>query len=124
MDVRDGAGHVTQPARPDRRCTVDVYELQEGAYVCTLKDGDFQAFLEGDMGFELIPVSNEDQLDYGINFLCIGPNRILGIDGVSATYQAALKGVRATWMDFGNLTGGYGAAHCCTQVLHRRPVGG
>jgi arginine deiminase len=122
MDQRDATGQVVRPARPDRRCKVDVYELRDGKYERTQQDGDFQAFLEEEMGFELVPVSNEDQLDYGINFLCVGPNRILGIDGVSSTYKAALKGVRATWMDFSNLTGGYGAAHCCTQVLRRRPV--
>ncbi len=121
MDIRDATGKIIQPARPDRRCKIDVYELRDGAYKPTSEDGDFQTFLEQDMGFRLIPVSNEDQLDYGINFLCVGPNRILGIDGVSAGYKAALRDVRATWMDFGNLTGGYGAAHCCTQVLHRRP---
>ena len=121
MDIRDAAGDVTQPARPDRRCKIDVYELRSGRYEPTMEDGDLQTFLEQEMAFRLIPVSNEDQLDYGINFLCVGPSRILGIDGVSDAYKAALKGVRATWMDFGNLTGGYGAAHCCVQVLHRRP---
>jgi arginine deiminase len=123
MDVRDAAGKVVKPARPDRRCAVDIYELREGAYQPAGRDQDFQAFLEQEMGFRLTPVSNEDQLDYAINFLCLGPNRILGIDGVSAEYKSALKGVRATWMDFANLTGGYGAAHCCTQVLHRQPPG-
>ncbi len=122
MDIRDAAGQITKPARPDRRCKVDVYELRGDAYVRTTTDGDFQEFLEKQMGLRLIPVSNDDQLKYGINFLCIGPNRLLGIDGVSAEYKRRLRdaGVNVTWMDFGNLTGGYGAAHCVTQVLHRR----
>lgn len=119
MDVRDRAGQIVRPARPDRRCTIDVYELQGGAYVRTVSDGDFQAFLEDEMGFTLIPVSNDDQLNYAINFLCVGPNRILAVAGASKAYQRSLTGVRATWMDFSNLTGGYGAAHCTTQVLHR-----
>ena len=125
MDVRDAAGDVVQPARPDRRCSIDVYQLVGDGYQLTMRDGDFQEFLEKEMGFGLVPVSNDDQLNYGINFLCIGPGRILGIAGVSEDYRDRLRteGVDATWMDFSNLTGGYGAAHCCVQVLHRKPTG-
>lgn len=122
MDVRDEAGEITQPARPDRRCKIDIYELRDERYELARADTDFQAFLEDEMGFRLIPVSNDDQLNYGINFLCVGSNRILGIAGVSQSYRDRLRGVRATWMDFSNLTGGYGAAHCSTQVLHRQPA--
>jgi len=122
MDLRDASGRIIKPARPDRRCKVDIYELQGDKYQRTVTDGDFQEFLEKQMGLRLIPVSNDDQLKYGINFLCIGPNRLLGITGVSEEYKARLReaGVKVTWMDFANLTGGYGAAHCVTQVLHRR----
>lgn len=119
MDVRDGSGAIIKPARPDRRCTVDVYTLGDGRYRLTSADGDFQAFVEKELGLRLIPVSAQDQLKYAINFLCVGPERILGVAGASGEYLERLAGVRATWMDFGNLTGGYGAAHCCTQVLHR-----
>jgi arginine deiminase len=39
----------------------------------------------------------------------------------NAPYKQRLRnhGVDATWMDFGALTSGYGAAHCTTQVLVR-----
>jgi arginine deiminase len=69
----------------------------------------------------LVPISNEDQRRYGINFLTVRTNRILGVDGVSSAYKKRLrsKGVKATWMDFQNLTGGFGVAHCTTQVLRR-----
>jgi len=122
MDLRDAQGRVIQPAREDRRCRVDVYELGPGGYRLAQADGDFQACLEQEMGFRLIPVSNDDQLDYAINFLCVGPERILAVAGASAEYRERLRGVDVTWMDFSNLTGGYGAAHCCVQVLHRRPA--
>jgi len=122
MDLRDAQGRVIQPARPDRRCRVDVYELGPDGYRLAQADGDFQAFLEQEMGFRLIPVSSDDQLRYAINFLCVGPNRILAVAGASAAYRERLRGVNVTWMDFSNLTGGYGAAHCCVQVLHRRPA--
>ncbi len=122
MDLHDAEGHVTQPANPARRCKIDVYELRSGDYVRTVTDGDFQAFLENDMGFELIAVKEADQLKYGINFICVGPQEVLGIAGSSDAYheRLAAAGVHATWMDFSNLTGGYGAAHCCTQVLARK----
>jgi arginine deiminase len=119
MDVRDARGRITRPARPDRRSKIDVYERAGGKYQRTRADGDFQEFLEKDMGFRLVPVPNEDQLRYGVNFLCVGPMSILGVAGVSRQYTDSLRGVNATWMDFSNLTGGYGAAHCSVQVLHR-----
>jgi arginine deiminase len=121
MDVRDKSGAIIQPARPDRRCKVDLYTLKDGKYERIATDLDFQTFLEQDLGFRLIPVSSADQLKYAINFLCVGPGRILGVAGASEQYRASLRGIAATWMDFTNLTGGYGAAHCCTQVLHRVP---
>jgi len=112
-----------KPAVETMRSRVDVYELEAGTYALKSRDADFQNYMEKKMGFEFIPVSNLDQLRYGINFLTIAPNKILAIDGVSAEYKRALKDaeVDATWMDFYNLTGGYGAAHCTTQVLFREP---
>ncbi|MFH1741320.1 MAG: arginine deiminase family protein [bacterium] len=102
---------------------VDVYELENETYTLKVKDADFQDYMEEKMGFRFICVPHADQLRYGINFLTIAANRILAIDGVSSGYKNTLKaaGVDATWMDFHNLTGGYGAAHCTTQVLFRAP---
>lgn len=108
------------PALPDRRCTIDVYRPGPNGYEIEKQNAGFRECLEKEMGLRLIPVSNDDQLKYGTNFLCIGPNRIPAAAGSSACHRSALRGVNATWKDFSNLTGGYGAAHCCTQVLHRR----
>ena len=100
---------------------VDLYELRDGVYVKTMTDRNFQDFLEQDLGYTLIPASREDQNRYGLNFLTVRSDRILAIDGVSEAYKQRLHehGVEATWMDFGALTSGYGAAHCTTQVLVR-----
>jgi arginine deiminase len=70
---------------------------------------------------KIIPASIDDQLKYGLNFLTVKSGEILAIDGVSQAYKDRIKaaGVNATWMPFGNLTSGYGAAHCTTQVIHR-----
>ncbi len=121
IDQYDAEGKIVKAADPAKKSLVDLYELQGGHYRKTAGDIPFQRFLEMDLGMKLIPVSNEDQLKYGINFLAIGGRKILAIDGVSPAYKQRLaqEGVDATWMDFSNLTGGYGAAHCTTQVIRR-----
>lgn len=121
IDQRDASGKVIKAADPAKRSLVDLYEMKDGNYVKTAGNVPFQQFLEKDLKIRLIPVSNADQLKYGINFLSLGKKRILAIDGVSSEYKQrmAAEGVAAVWMDFSNLTGGYGAAHCTTQVLRR-----
>ncbi|MDO9558300.1 MAG: arginine deiminase family protein [Syntrophales bacterium] len=118
---RDASGKVIKVADPAKQSLVDLYELKDSSYRKTSTNIPFQTFLERDMGMKLIPVSNADQLKYGINFLALGKKKILAIDGVSIGYKQRLaaEGVDASWMDFSNLTGGYGAAHCTTQVLRR-----
>lgn len=103
---------------------VDVYRLEKEGYRRVIKDMDFQQYLEEELGYTIIPVSRKDQNLYGINFLTVAPGKIFAIDGVSKAYKDALKknGVDAVWMDFGELTKGYGAAHCTTQVLLREDV--
>lgn len=121
MDIRDDSGKLVKKAVNKYRCKVDVYELGDTGYHQKITDGDFQEFLEKNMGFKLITVPNKDQLKYGTNFLTIAPNRILAVSGVSEEYKQRLSNVEVTWMDFSNLTGGYGAAHCTVQILHREP---
>jgi arginine deiminase len=107
---------------PVIKTVVDLYKYDSigKKYSIEQSDLDFVDYLRK-TGFTLIPVSNEDQLNYGINFLTIYADRILAIDGVSNEYKQRLKQhkVNATWMDFSALTSGYGAAHCTTQVLRR-----
>lgn len=121
IDQRDASGKVLKAADPAKQSLIDLYELIDGSYRKAGSNIPFQTFLERDMGMKLIPVSNADQLKYGINFLALGKKKILAIDGVSNDYKQRLaaEGVDASWMDFSNLTGGYGAAHCTTQVLRR-----
>jgi len=103
---------------------VDVYRLEDGEYRLKIQDRDFLAYLQGDLGYTVIPVTRKDQNRYAINFLTTEPYQILAIEGASDPYKHALadNGVYAVWMDFGALTSGYGAAHCTTQVLYREPV--
>ena len=122
LDLKDASGKVIKQASPERRLSVDVYELSGDRYVRRIDSGDFQEYVEKTLGYRLIPVSDEDQLKYGINFLTVGEKKLLGIDGVSQEYKDRLarEGVDVTWMDFYHLTGGYGAAHCTVQAIFRK----
>ena len=121
IDQRDASGRIVKPADPAKRSLVDLYELKDGTYLKTASNVPFQTFIEQDLKLKLIPVSNDDQLKYGINFLAVKGRQILAIDGVSDAYKKRLTdaGVETVWMDFHNLTGGYGAAHCTTQAIRR-----
>jgi arginine deiminase len=113
---RDGKQSV-----PEMRLGADIYELKDGQYRLAEKGADFQDLVEKRLGMRIIPVPAADQLKYGVNFLTLSGRRILAVEGVSEGYKKVLKdaGVDATWIDFRNMTGGYGAAHCVTQVLRR-----
>lgn len=121
MDIRDGAGKVIKPADPRKKPMADIYELDGSTYRLVEKDIPFQTVLEDRLGYTVIPVSQDDQLKYGLNFLTTSENKILAIDGVSQSLKDRFRdaGVDAVWMDFRNLTSGYGAAHCTTQVIRR-----
>jgi len=117
LDAQPGDGKYLQ---------VDVYELGANGYELVEQNSGFREVMEGMLGFRFIPVSKQDQLDYAINFLTVSPYNILAIEGASEEYKEALRaaGVNVHWMDFRNLTSGYGAAHCLTQVLFRESPAG
>ena len=121
MDLKDASGRIIKAADPKKKPTADVYELIGGQYKIVEKDVEFQGYLEKTLGYKILPASIDDQLKYGLNFLTVKADEILAIDGVSQEYKDRIKGagVNATWMTFGNLTSGYGAAHCTTQVIRR-----
>jgi len=107
---------------PEIATTIDIYSRdRNGKYTLKFKDNDFVDYLRETLKFDIIPVTNEDQLKYGINFLTLESNKLLGVDGISKEYKDLLrsKNIDATWMDFSSLTSGFGAAHCTTQVLKR-----
>ena len=121
MDIKDANGKVVKPANPAKKPTVDVYELNGASYQLVVENAPYQDYLEKNLGYNFIPASVDDQLKYGLNFVAVTDRIILAIDGVSEDYKNRLKdaGVTATWMSFRNLTSGYGAAHCTTQVIRR-----
>lgn len=101
----------------------DIYQWQ-GDWRLARSNVDFNDYLTNTVGARIIPVSVEDQYKYGINFLTTKENHIIGVDGVSDSYKKTLEeaGVDAQWIDFTNMKLGFGAAHCTTQVLVRKPL--
>lgn len=100
---------------------VDVYELQNGKYVQTVKDRDFKEYLENDLQYKVIHVSIKDQRALATNFLTIAPYTIIGPEGASREFKDALKkeGITAIWVDMTNIVRGFGAARCTTQPICR-----
>lgn len=80
----------------------------------------FREFLES-RGVDIIRVSKEDADHYANNFLTINARHIMSVAGQSESLQNEYRkyGVLVEWIPLDNLIGGYGAAHCMTQVLER-----
>ncbi len=121
-----------------QRCPiVEVWEQgANGSYRKTREDLQFSTLL-GELGYQIIRASEQDQRAYGVNFLTVRPRKILAVGKlecsdeepaedetpcVTQEYVERLEehGVDVTWVDFSNLRLGYGAAHCTTQVVQRR----
>lgn len=80
----------------------------------------FRDFLES-RGVDIIRISKDDADHYANNFLTVGPRHIMSVAGQSEALKAEYSkhGVRVEWVPLDNLIGGYGAAHCMTQVMSR-----
>lgn len=113
-------------ATPDSNqyVTVDVYERKKGKYNKTVENVSFVDYLENTLGVTVIPIARPDELNYANNYLTIAPRKIMAVAGQSAELQKALADnkVEVTWIPLPNLTKGYGAAHCMTQILTTKEV--
>lgn len=80
----------------------------------------FREYLES-RGVKIIRISQDDAAHYANNFLTIASRHIMSVAGQSEALKAdyARHGVEVEWVPADNLIGGYGAAHCMTQVLRR-----
>lgn len=101
----------------------DVYSKNaDGSYRKTRSDVEFYTLLTQDLGYTVIPVSADDQYnEYGTNFLTVKGRNIIAVKGASPAYVDAMRknNVNVNFLDFNNLRGGWGAAHCTTQVISR-----
>lgn len=104
--------------------TVDIYARSNGSKYQLVKQG--QSYLEflAERGIEIIPISPEDEDHFGNNFICLQGREIIMVAGQSENLQQQLreKGVKVHWAPLYNLTCGYGAAHCMTQMIGRSAV--
>lgn len=103
--------------------TADVYAKNtEGSFEKVVSGVPFTEFLTK-RGIDIIPIKKTDELNYANNFLTVGARKIVMVVGQSLELQARLRehGVDVTWAYLDNLTRGYGAAHCMTQVVKRVP---
>lgn len=100
--------------------TYDVYAKDSNGQYQQTETGSFLDFL-AKRGIEIIPIEKEDELNYANNFLAVGKREIVMVAGQSLALQKALRehNVDVTWAYLDNLTRGYGAAHCMTQVVRR-----
>ena len=100
---------------------IDIWE-REGAnepYRKAFSDISFVDFIEDELKMKVIPIQRADELTYANNFLNVAPRKIMAVAGQSVELQDAFKAnfVDVTWVPLSNLTKGYGAAHCMTQIL-------
>lgn len=116
-----GANRLKAERGSDEWLTADVYERDGGrGYRMTEEGVPFVEYLRRE-GVEIIPINLRDELRYGNNYLTVSARRIVGVAGQSEELRRMLaeRGVRTDWLDLSELTHGYGAAHCMTQVIRR-----
>ena len=110
-----------QPGDPEyNTCDIWARKPDTKEYTLWKQDQPFVEYMRG-RGFQIIPIDYDDEMHYANNFLTIAPRHIMAVGGQSEELQQRLSdaGVNVEWIPLENLIGGYGAAHCMTQVLQR-----
>ena len=105
----------------EKYLTVSIYNrTADGSYQLASEGQGFVDFLH-EQGFEIIPIQPEEEEHFANNFLCIEGREVVMVAGQSERLQQQLqeKGVKVHWAPLTNLTHGYGAAHCMTQIIGR-----
>lgn len=110
-----------EPGAPEYN-TCDIWAREPGtlAYSLLKKDLPFVEYIKA-RGFKIIPIDYDDEMHYANNFLTIAPRHIMAVAGQSEELQQRFSDARVEveWVPLENLIGGFGAAHCMTQVLQR-----
>ncbi len=104
--------------------TISMYAREPGTTAYHQVDAyEGQSFVDfmKKRGVKFIRVAKEDADHYGNNFLSIKGRHIACVDGQSDAYFQAMEdnGVKVERIPLDQLTKGYGAAHCMTQVMKR-----
>ena len=109
---------------PGRRLVAEFVRGADGHYRPV--DGpevEFSEFLQLN-GFNIIPISPQQQLEYACNILNLGDGNILSAHAESARHLCRsphFKG-QIQHVPFDAVTAMYGALHCSTQVVSRAPL--
>jgi arginine deiminase len=110
-----------KPGDPEYN-TCDIWARESGTltYTKIKEDQPFVKYIQ-ERGFTIIPIDYDDEMHYANNFLTIAPRHIMAVAGQSETLQQRFRdtGVTVEWVPLESLIGGFGAAHCMTQVLQR-----
>lgn len=102
--------------------TVTEYTKDEkaGRYYISEKGIEFSEYIQKE-GYNIIPVTNEQQEAYGLNYLNLGNGRLISVDESTARTMVSSKYFDGNIhvIDFNGMTAMYGSVHCCSQVLLR-----
>jgi len=114
------------PGTPEYN-TCDIWARKPGTvtYTKIKEDQPFVKYIQ-ERGFTIIPIDYDDEMHYANNFLTIAPRHIMAVAGQSETLQQRFRnaGVTVEWVPLESLIGGFGAAHCMTQVLQHEAYKG
>jgi len=101
---------------------VEVYEPVAESKIRYVKKGrtTLRKYLL-EKGFEIFPISLEEQRNFAPNFLLLEDKRLIGVAQAGQAFAERLKdwNIKAELLDFSALTGGYGGPHCMSQVIVR-----
>ncbi|RWS14451.1 hypothetical protein B4U79_17290 [Dinothrombium tinctorium] len=91
-----------------------------GNYTKIISKMEFGQFLRR-RGFKITTVTNEEQLNFAVNFLNLGNGNIVTPYGEPLYLDRLRKlGINVQYVDISTLTAGNGAVHCMTQVISRQ----
>ncbi|KAL6063433.1 Arginine deiminase [Balamuthia mandrillaris] len=109
---------------PRRRLVTEYTKTADGeSYEVTRRDVEFAQYLT-ENGFNIIPISEEYQLDYAINFVNLGNGQLV------SAYEPAKKLLEENshfhgqvhYIPYRGVTSMYGGPHCSTQVFRKASI--
>lgn len=91
----------------------------QGKYVLTTKNITLPQYLKAHMGWEIVSIPEVYQLEYMINFVNVGNNRIISVHNELERLlrSAGVDDLHVRYVDYSGITTMFGAAHCTTQVF-------
>jgi arginine deiminase len=79
----------------------------------------FEDFLKSE-GYNIIPITHDEQMDYMINFLNLGDNSIVTVnENLEKKLRDHGSQVRVKYVEFKAVRQMYGACHCATQAFRK-----